>query len=433
MQEVNFNAKDLVDQEGNSVENISPKVPPKQSKFRIWYNNLSSNQKTIFFATLMVGIALILGIITFSWILIRANFIKTHNTITTKKVSTQISKKTTTTKVVKEYQDPLNGVYVTNQSILQKPPLAVMIENYYPDARPQMGLDEADLVYENQVEGGITRFMAVFLANSPTMVGPIRSARLYYISWALGIGAIYTHWGGNIYALEKLQNTAIPSIDGIDFGAPGCSTSGYTFCRSSQRLAPHNAYGNTVNMWSYAQSQGLYSASDAQLGSNITPYKFANTPKQSLLGANGSSINITFSSNPDYNVQWIYNQSNNNYIRYNGGTLQYDALNNQEVVAKNVVVMYVSGSESSYPGDGTTEPYSLIWILNTTGSGKATIFNNGQEIQGTWTKSSDTSRMTFTDSNGNPITFQRGTIWFEILQPQTGSFTYTPATTSTIN
>ena len=134
-----------------------------------------------------------------------------------------------------------------------------------------------------------------------------------------------------------------------------------------------------------------------------------------------------------YDVEWIYNKTNNNYERYNGGSLQYSATTNQPITAKNVVVIYMNGYTTSYPGDGTTEPYSLIWIMDTTGSGKAYIFNNGKEIQGTWSKTSSQSRMTFNTSNGTPVTFQRGRIWFEIIQPQTGSFSFTPASSTSTN
>jgi hypothetical protein len=325
----------------------------------------------------------------------------------------------------KGYVDPLNGVYVKHKSTLQRPPLAVMIENSLP-ARPQSGLNSADLVYEAQVEGDITRFMVVFLSHSPTNIGPIRSARLYYISWAQGLGAIYTHWGGNIYALEKLKAQNIPNINGITTPSSNNPCQGnYTFCRSSTRYAPHNAYGNTLNLWKLAKSYGFFSR--LTLGSQETPYQFASSPKTSKLGANASSISIYFDPNVfPYSVKWVYNQATNNYIRYNGGALQYDANTNQPINAKNVVVLYMSGYTKSYPGEGTTEAAAPIWIMKTVGSGNAYVFENGKEIKATWSKSSNNSRMMFKQLNGNPVTFGRGRIWFEILQPQTGSFNYTP-------
>ncbi len=418
MQEVNFDSKELIESEINNKK--------KFKKLRNWYSSLSQNQKyTLWFSSIIILIILI-GIISFLVIILRPNSaINASNTsIKTTPLYTKVK-----LPPQKKYTDPLDGVQLNSQTNLNRPALAVMIENSIT-ARPQSGLNSADLVYEAQVEGSITRFMAVFLANTPSMIGPIRSARLYYISWAQGLGALYTHWGGNIYALEKLKTDNIPNIDAIF--TPGsdqtCSNSvSIVFCRLDTRYAPHNGYGNTQNIWNLGQQQGLFS--NLTLGKNITPYQFSNTPKTKDLGKSGSSINIFFDQGViPYDVSWIYNQSTNSYTRYNGGSKQYDALTNQPLTAKNVVVLYVNGHTTSYPGEGTTEAAAPIWILNTVGSGNAYIFENGQEIQATWNKSSDNSRMMFTTQSGSPVTFQRGEIWFEVIEPQTGSFTYTPAT-----
>lgn len=420
MEEINFDSSELINKE---IQN--PKKSKRFRKFRNWYDNLSKNQRYIFYLSVIVGMIILLGILSFLIILFRPSSAPTSPTVSAKTI------KKSTKKSTPKYIDPLDGSYITNQNVLQRPPLAVMIENS-TSARPQSGLNSADLVYEAQVEGGITRFMAVFLKHTPSLIGPIRSARLYYIAWAQGIGAIYTHWGGNIYALEKLQSQNIPNINALvtSGSSTPCNTSlnNFIFCRLQSRYAPHNGYGNTANIWNLAKQQGLYSS--LTLGKNENSYTFSGSTKN--LGNNGSTINVHFDhGDTPYDVAWVYNKTNNYYERYNGGSLQYDAATNQPINAKNVVVLYVNGHTSGYPGDGTTEPYSLIWLLNTTGSGKAYIFNNGQEIQGTWSKTSSQSRMIFQTSNGNPITFQRGRIWFEIIEPQTGSFSYVPATNNT--
>ena len=418
MQEINFDSQDIIKSE---IE--SPNRKKRFSKFRSWYNNLSHNQKYVFWISSIIIIVFILGVVSILIILFRPNSaqVQANNNISKISLYQKIKLPPTPKKVV----DPLDGEYVS-PSVLNRPPLAVMIENSL-SARPQSGLNEADLVYEAQVEGDITRFMAVYLQNTPNLIGPIRSARLYYISWAQGLGAIYTHWGGNIYALQDLQNNNIPNINALTMGSSGtsCSAATFVFCRLDTRYAPHNGYGNTQSIWSLAQSQGLYSS--LTLGKNETPYTFTNTPKQSQLGGNNSSISIYFDNGvTPYAVNWVYNKTNNNYERYNGGVLQTDSLTQQPLVTKNVVIMDVGGYTESYPGEGTTEPAAPIWILNTVSSGNAYIFNNGQETKATWTKTSNNSRITFTDSAGNPINFQRGQIWFEVIEPQTGSFTYTP-------
>ena len=417
MQEVNFDSKEIINSEINGTNKKK-----RFNKFRSWYNDLSHTQKYVFWISAIVITVFILGTVSLIIILFRpTSQIKASDKVP--KIS--LYKKTTIPPSSKKYLDPLDGEYVS-QSVLNRPPLSVMIENSL-SARPQSGLNKADLVYEAQVEGDITRFMAVYLKHTPNLIGPIRSARLYYISWAQGLGSIYTHWGGNIYALQLLQKQNIPNINALTMSSSGtsCSTANFIFCRFSTRYAPHNGYGNTANIWNLAQKQGLYSS--LTLGKNETPYSFANTPAQSKLGTNGAAINIFFDNGVyPYSVNWVYNKANNNYERYNGGALQVDATTQQPITAKNVVVMYVTGYTESYPGEGTTEAAAPIWVLNTVSSGKAYVFNNGQETKATWTKSSTHSRMQFTNSNGNPIKFQRGRIWFEILEPQTGSFTYKP-------
>jgi hypothetical protein len=113
----------------------------------------------------------------------------------------------------------LDGVGVEPGSDALRP-LAVMIENH-PEARPQSGLNSASIVYEALAEGGITRFMALYRdARQPVRVGPVRSARVYYVELANEYGAFYAHAGGNSFALALIDQTNTYDIDGLNIGAP---------------------------------------------------------------------------------------------------------------------------------------------------------------------------------------------------------------------
>ena len=110
----------------------------------------------------------------------------------------------------------LNGAEV-EKTDAERRPIAVMVENH-PDSRPQSGLSDASLVYEAITEGGITRFMAVYGPNVPKKVGPVRSARTYYIDWLQEYSALYAHVGGNLDALKKIKSLNIYDLDQFGIG-----------------------------------------------------------------------------------------------------------------------------------------------------------------------------------------------------------------------
>src|SRR2546423_1699457 len=110
---------------------------------------------------------------------------------------------------IRSTDGPLSGEGVSRE-VANRRPIAVMIDNFSPDARPQTGLSRASLVFETLAEGGIPRFMAVFLEKDADTIGPVRSARLYFTSWASGLDAIYGHDGGSVDALQQLR--AMPDV-----------------------------------------------------------------------------------------------------------------------------------------------------------------------------------------------------------------------------
>src|SRR5438067_5820344 len=100
---------------------------------------------------------------------------------------------------------PLTGQAVS-RDVANRRPVAVILDNFAPDARPQSGLDKASLVFETLAEGGITRFMAVYLEHDAGTIGPVRSTRIYFNAWAAALGVIFGHDGGNVDALQQLPS-----------------------------------------------------------------------------------------------------------------------------------------------------------------------------------------------------------------------------------
>ncbi len=292
-----------------------------------------------------------------------------------------------------EAYDPLSGL-LTTRELASRRPLAVMIENYYPDARPQSGLDKASLVFETVAEGGITRFMAVFTAQNADVVGPIRSNREYYVKWAKGLGAIYVHCGGSPGGYSAISALGVDSIDEIG-GASG-------FWRSKDRRAPHNLYSSTEGLREQARIKGY-----ATTG-NFAAYSFKDDP--ALEERPSSQTAIVDFSTAAYRVKYVYQRDSNSYLRYMGGEPHVDAVTGKQLSVKNVAVMY-----------------ARIWPLNddenrmgveTEGTGKAVVLRDGLAINGTWKRESESEPVRFYDAGGQEIKFARGQTWIEVTDRQ---------------
>jgi hypothetical protein len=294
----------------------------------------------------------------------------------------------------------LDGVLVPNgQEALR--PLAVMIENTR-DARMQSGLSSASVVYEALVEGGITRFMAVFrdAAAANIQVGPVRSARIYYVDYATELGAFYAHVGGNDQALAQIRATGVLDLDQFSVGAAA-----YKRIPKGNVALEHTMFGYTADLWKWASQHQGYSTQ-----ATFTPWKFTDD----ALAVNRSAsqtVAINFSS-PDFNVKWTYNPASNEYLRDEGGVAHIDANTGKQIATKNIILQTVT------KGDLESTAHGVALRLGTTGTGKATIIHNGVTEDATW-KKEGTGRTQFFHADGTEIQFVRGSSWIELVQSDT--------------
>lgn len=315
---------------------------------------------------------------------------------------------------------PLNGKMYSQKSKdnwIKRRPLAVMIENH-TEARPQSGLSSADVVYEAVAEGGITRFMGVFLCNlSDVQVGPVRSARTYFLDWLSEYDALYAHVGGAntpgpANALGQIIKYGIHDLNQFSIGFP-------TFWRDYQRLGrpvatEHTMYSTTQKLWEIGAKRG-WVATDEDTGkswdANFVSWKFkADNEKQSS-NTSATKINVEFwQGYADFAVRWDFDNTCNCYKRSNGGASHVDFNNKQQMAAKNVVVQF---EKESHANDGYENNAHLLY--GTTGTGKALFFQDGKVIEGKWIKQSRTTRSKFVDSKGSEIAFNRGLIWIETV------------------
>ena len=306
-----------------------------------------------------------------------------------------------------EGKSPISGLACENWN---RRPIAVMQPSDAP-ARPAAGFSDADMVIEMPViTASITRLMGIYVCGNPEEVGSMRSSRHDFISLAKGLDAIFVHWGGSEYAKEKLNEGVIDNINCNDDG--GKSGSQCCFRKEGMSRGVDSGYAKFDRLLQCAEDFGY--RMDDQFGGY--PHQ-EDAPMSER--PEGGNLRVGFAG--VYGVNYEYDKETNSYLRFWGGEEDYDRNNDKRIAPKNVVVM-MAVSEQIVEG----EQYNNVQIgdpwYDTTDSGEAYYYINGQEIKGTWkkNKSNISSKLTFLDQNGNEIKFVPGQIWVEVLEPGQG-------------
>lgn len=319
---------------------------------------------------------------------------------------------------------PVNGALTTKQAREKwekRRPLAVMIENH-EEARPQSGLSSADIVYETVAEGGITRFMAVFHCNFyDVQVGPVRSARTYFLDWASEYDPLYAHVGGAntpgpANALGQISDYKIKSLNQFGIGFP-------TYWRDYQRLGrpvatEHTMYSSTDKLWAIGEKKGWSATDSAGLRWDKS---FVSWQFKDPAGNSGQTTKITvpfWEGRGEYVVEWNYDSSCNCYKRKNGGRDHMDLNTNKQISPKNVVVKFQKEGRAN---DGYEGNVHLVYTNK--GEGKVLVFQDGNVVEGKWVKPTRLSREKFVDKSGKEIAFIKGQIWLQTV-PEGSNVTY---------
>ncbi|MBI4022924.1 DUF3048 domain-containing protein [Candidatus Berkelbacteria bacterium] len=294
----------------------------------------------------------------------------------------------------------LDGTSVSPELADQRP-LAVMIENH-PDARPQAGLSEAGAVWEAMVEGGITRFMALYAPRSASKIGPVRSARTQYLHWAAGYKALYAHAGGSQGALAL-----IPTLSGI-VDLP--HTAAY-FHREPQPgiASEHTLFTSTSELYDFAKEKG------ASLTADFGEIRFSQDGALADRPAS-ASVSVDFSTD-SYKVDWTYDREKNHYTRSLAGSPHVDKVSGDQLTAKNIVVLVVERSFNPNTNQGKGE-----WTYVTEGAGKVYIFHEGIMSQGTWKKERKDTLLKLYYEHGEEIPLVAGATWYEVIPPDREAF-----------
>lgn len=330
---------------------------------------------------------------------------------------------------------PLNGAMYSKPEkdlwVLRRP-LSVMVENSKV-SRPQSGLSFADVVYEAVAEGGITRFMAVYYCQDAEFIGPVRSARTYFLDWAseYGTSPLYVHVGGAntpgpadaLGQIERYGWAIYNDLNQFSVGFP-------TFWRDYERLGPdtateHTVYSSTIKLWHFAANKRkltnveIDDRTGKEVGwdDNYVAWKFKSDvpldqrPEKQNILFNFSNIQSSYLA--DYEINWQYDRNLNAYLRTNGGVSHQDLNTNQQLVAKNIILQFMSlkGVDDGYSEEG----HGAHMIYGNKGTGKAIIIMDGKTVDGVWKKKDRTSKTLFYDAKGQEIKFNPGAIWIEAL------------------
>jgi len=288
---------------------------------------------------------------------------------------------------------PLTGLPAASSAELMRPALSIKIDNA-ADARPQSGLDAADIVTEEVVEGGLTRFLATYQSQDAASVGPIRSARPVDTDLLTELGGgLFAYSGGAAGVVDQIR-----ARSGAILLTPEAGS--LTFHRVASRRAPANLYSSTALLY----AAGAARAPD--LGP--PPPLFAYSPSPTSAYGPGTSVSLSFSGSAT--ATWSWNPLTNNYDRGQNGVPATE-LGGAPLTATDVVILSVATVGSGdYDVLGHENPLSVI-----IGSGPCWALRDGVLIRGTWHRVSPEVQMELLDSEGQTIDLQPGRTWLELL------------------
>lgn len=291
-----------------------------------------------------------------------------------------------------ENENPLTGLTVSDPAILQRRPLHVRVGND-PQARPQVNLSQADLVYEEIVEWWTTRLTAIYLANSPEIVAPIRSARLINTQLTIQYDAALINSGGSDPVRWQLSQLPIVNLDEYFHPAP-------YFYRENEGWQRRLAV-NAAEAHDYMAQQGMEAAVP------LRGFVFDATPAN---GTPAESIYVDYPAKEN-KALWLFDAGTGRYLRFNGKEPMIDFATDEQISAANVIVYYAPHSETDIVEDSTG---ATSVEININGEGRAQIFRDRTVIEGRW-RTDGTQTPEFVDGEGNPIPLKPGNTWIQVV------------------
>jgi hypothetical protein len=298
--------------------------------------------------------------------------------------------------------NPLTGLKVTDTSVLERAPLAIKISNSPAVVRPQAGLDQADLVFEHYAEGGVTRLTAVFLGQTPPMVGSIRSGRLIDLEIPAMFKALFAYSGTSAGVGEKYRKSDLwPD----QLARPG-NAGGAFYRRDLPKDYEHTLFVNPTTLWEEAERRGINERKDLR-GMTFDP----NAPAG---GKAAVDMHIYYRAGTSQ-VQWVYNPRDERYYRWQGQAAHREELTGAQLSAANVIVVSANHVATNIVedtwGGGHWSIEVQIW-----GEGPVSIFRDGQRYDGIWRRHDRHEPLSFWTQEGSQrIPLKPGNSWLQMV------------------
>ncbi|WP_422486495.1 DUF3048 domain-containing protein [Gudongella sp. DL1XJH-153] len=287
---------------------------------------------------------------------------------------------------------PLSGIYA-EEEIVNGRIISIIFDNH-PKAKWQSGLKDAEVIYEFPVEGPYTRYLGLYLINNPESVGPIRSARPYFVTMALQFDAIFVHVGGSEQAKVDVRNLNLGEIDGL-------TSSSRVFWRMSHKRAPNNMYSSMEVLRDVQEERGFRDKSEYE------GFVF-DMERESRIGQSAEEVSITY--NDENNTRFVYDAEIERYERYKDGTRHVDESDESGLYADNIIIQENSMRVLDNVG-------RLGIAVEGEGEGKYISRGVVEDIK--WVKDNRKAKIYYLDKNNEEIKLTPGTTWIQVVKPMT--------------
>lgn len=300
----------------------------------------------------------------------------------------------TVEEMVLPYVTPFTGEAVAEE-VTTRPIIATI--NNHPAARPQSGIASADVVYEMLAEGDITRLLGLFQSEIPDNIGPIRSARDYFIEIAAGLDAFYIAHGYSPEAQTMLTNGVVDNINGMQYD-------GSIFERSSDRVAPHNSYiaGENIELAAEKVDASL-------LYQKKVSYTFYEPDERAKIGVQANSVEINYGGSKSFNTLYTFDAESNTYSRQSGNETTIDYLTNEPIALSNVLFFEMDHSIIDSKGRRA---------IDITSGGTAYVFQEGTMREVRWENIDGVLKAV--EEDGSEVKLVPGHTWIHFVPTNPG-------------
>lgn len=292
--------------------------------------------------------------------------------------------------------NPLTGLPVREEAVAHRP-VAITINNLY-SALPQSGISQADIIYETLAEGGITRLISVFQdIESVEKLGPVRSARRYFLDFALDQDAIYVHYGQDPAIINVHAQLGVANLNGLSY------LDTIMCWRDNSRVAPHNVYTSGDKIMAAWDTVGYRKEKKED---HIMAFNFNNGDE--VFEGTGQALKVSIPYSYYITGEFVYNEEEGIYKRYHFNEEHIDANTGDILTTKNIILQYAN----IYQRPGDTEGRLDIETIS---SGKGIYISEGMKKEITWEKTEQYEPTQFYDENGNRLKINKGNTWICVL------------------